>query len=169
MDEATREDEEISGIERSLEEGVVGGSGDEADGESALYKKQHFGGKRVDVGLVEPAIGREVDASDGQALRVEPREGVDEGQCDDGPREVGGRRGWGAAAWSPEQRGREVLGGHRRRRLARAAVDDDGVGGRGHAEVLERVLVRRGRQLGWGCEAQKGQQEQAKRQNGGEG
>ena len=33
---ATGEDEEIAGIERGLEEGVVGGNGDKADGERAL-------------------------------------------------------------------------------------------------------------------------------------
>ena len=36
MDEAAGEDEEISRVERGLEEGVVGGSGEEADGKRAL-------------------------------------------------------------------------------------------------------------------------------------
>ena len=153
MDEATREDEEISGIERSLEEGVVGGSGDEADGESALYKKQHFGGKRVDVGLVEPAIGREVDASDGQALRIEPREGVDKGQCDDG------RLAAVAASsiiriicgccWCSQQRGCEVLGSDFVGWLAGDAIDGDGCVGVSHTEILERVLVCCAHKLGW--------------------
>ena len=157
MDEATREDEEISGIERSLEEGVVGGGGDKADGESALHQKQHFGGTRVDVGLVEPAVGREVDASDGQALRVEPSEVGHRRQRHDGRltaiaatsiiRIICGR-----CCWCSQQRGCEVLGGHIARWLASAAIDGDGCIGIGHTEVLERVLVRCAHKLGWSCD-----------------
>ena len=153
--EAAGEDEEIAGVERGLEERVVGGGGDEADGERALHQEEHLAGTRVDVGLVQSAVGREVDASDGQALRIEPREGGHRGQGDHG-RLTAIAAALGASSIiriicgcccccrCSQQRGREVLGYDFVGWLAGYAIDGDGCSciGIGHTEILQRVLVR---------------------------
>lgn len=151
VDEAAGENKEVAGVEGLLEEDV--GGGDEAHEELALDNEEDLGSAGVDVGGVEAPFGSEVDASHGEALGVESREGEGRGELHGGTKLVGG------VAGVAEEGGTEVCGRDLGGVLAKQAVEGDiGVlaGGECHTEVLERVRVR---SHGQGCKARK-QQEQ---------
>ncbi|MCO5553870.1 hypothetical protein L7F22_007396 [Adiantum nelumboides] len=132
--EATGEDEEVALLQLLLEESVIGG-GNESDHQNALRQEEHLGGPGVDVRRVQ-ALGLEVDAGDGEALRVK-------GGKVGGAGEVNGHaEGLVGVARLAEQRADEVDALHRTCRLADEPVDGDlRVVYVGYAEVLQRVLV----------------------------
>ncbi|MCO5596497.1 hypothetical protein L7F22_050560 [Adiantum nelumboides] len=81
VDKATREDEEIAGVDGLVEELVVWSGGDEAHEELALGEEEDLGCAGVHVGRVD-AAGLVVDAGSGEALRVEATKGGGGGEVD---------------------------------------------------------------------------------------
>ncbi|MCO5553869.1 hypothetical protein L7F22_007394 [Adiantum nelumboides] len=132
--EATGEDEEVALLQLLLEESVIGG-GNESDHQNALRQEEHLGGPGVDVRRVQ-ALGLEVDAGDGEALRVKGGKVGRAGEVN------GHAEGLVGVARLAEQRADEVDALHRTCRLADEPVDGDlRVVYVGYAEVLQRVLV----------------------------
>lgn len=136
---------------------------DEADQHLAGLHVHQLGRPRVRVQRVH-AAGGQVDAVDGQAQRVEPRERLHVARSHG--RAVRAVRAPGARVPREE----EVVGDHRRRRLAREARVGGGVGrvvavaacrSRGHAEVLHRVRVGA---AGGGEEQRRRQQQEEQQQ-----
>jgi hypothetical protein len=109
--EAAREREDVAGGD-GLGDELVGG-GDEADVERAVEHEDQLGGARVRVRRVEPA-GGVVDAGEGDAQRVEPRDLLDVGAGDHGA------CGAGDGARLRDDAGEEVVRGGVR--LARESV-----------------------------------------------
>jgi hypothetical protein len=108
---------------------------DEPDEHLPVLDVHELGGARVAVQRVDAARG-EVHAVEGQAERVEPRERLHVARRHARPRRVVRA---GAARVRREE---EVVGDHRRRRLAREARERLAVAPRrGHAEVLDRLGV----------------------------